>query len=139
MNRKLFLTVFLLGSIVFSGSILYGEAKSSDDLIVAPPPPPLSSFDLPSFSGTTADADPHFVKITLALGYEESPELKEELISLKSQIQHIVNILIRGKNYEDIISIGGKLDFAMEIKAHINVILLSGKIKEVYFKEFIVN
>ena len=31
----------------------------------APPPPPLSSFELQDFSKTTADAEPHFVKMKM--------------------------------------------------------------------------
>ena len=41
-------------------------------IIVAPPPPPLSHFDLPSFSASTNDTEPHFIKLTVSLGYEES-------------------------------------------------------------------
>jgi flagellar basal body-associated protein FliL len=31
------------------------------------------------------------------------------------------------------------VNLSEEIKAHVNVILIAGKIKEVYFKEFVVN
>ena len=43
------------------------------------------------------------------------------------------------KKYEDLDSVSDAVALAEEIKAHINVILISGKIKEVYFKELVVN
>ncbi|MBN2401584.1 MAG: flagellar basal body-associated FliL family protein [Spirochaetes bacterium] len=108
-------------------------------IIVAPPPPPLSSFDLPSFSAATSDAEPHFVKLTVSLGYEESLELNAELGRRVPQFQHIINVLLSGKRFEDLDSAEKKINLSEEIKAHINVILISGKIKEVYFREIVVN
>ena len=41
-------------------------------IVVAPPPPPLAHFDLPSFSVTTKDAEPHFAKVSISLGSSQS-------------------------------------------------------------------
>ena len=67
-------------------------------IIVAPPPPPLSHFDLPSFSVTTRDPEPHFAKVTLSLGYEESIELNAELVRRTPQFQHIINVCYRRRS-----------------------------------------
>jgi flagellar protein FliL len=108
-------------------------------IIVAPPPPPLSHFDLPSFAAATNDAEPHFIKLTVSLGYEESIELNAELGRRIPQFQHIINVLLSGKRFEDLDSAEKKINLSDEIKAHINVILVTGKIKEVYFREIVVN
>ena len=108
-------------------------------IIVAPPPAPLSSFDLPSFSAATNDAEPHFIKITVSLGYEENIELNAELGRRIPQFQHIINVLLSSKKFEDLDSAEKKINLSEEIKAHINAILVTGKIKEVYFREIVVN
>ncbi len=113
--------------------------EREQDIVLAPPPAPLSHFDLPSFSVTTKDAEPHFAKLTVSLGYEDNVALNAELVQRTPQIQHIINIVLRGKKYEDMDSVEDTVNLSEEIKAHINTILISGKVKEVYFREFVVN
>jgi flagellar FliL protein len=113
--------------------------QKRQDIVAAPPPPPLASFELPDFSKTTSDADPHFIKMKISLAYEPNVQLNNELVQRRDQIQHIVNIILQGKKYEDLDSVTGTIALAEEIKAHVNVVLVSGKIKEVYFKELVVN
>jgi flagellar basal body-associated protein FliL len=126
-------------SYLVSKNVQESSYEKSQDIVAAPPPPPLHTFVLPSFSKTTADAEPHFVKMTVSLGYDQSVELNNELVRRKDEIQHIVNIVLQGKKYEDLNSVDDAVVLAEEIKAHINIRLISGKIKEVYFKEFVVN
>lgn len=135
------LLIFIVFGISYLVSTYVQERRyeREQDIVVAPPPPPLSHFDLPSFSVTTKDVEPHFAKITVSLGYEENVALNAELVKRTVQIQHIVNIILRGKEYEDLDSVEDTINLAEEIKAHVNVILVSGKIKEVYFREFVVN
>ncbi len=113
--------------------------QSRQDIVAAPPPPPLASFELPDISKTTADAEPHFVKMKIALAYEPSVGLNNELAQRRDQILHIVNTLMQGKKYEELNKVSDTIALAEEIKAHVNVVLISGKIKEVYFKELVVN
>ncbi len=113
--------------------------EKRQDIVAAPPPPPLNSFELPDISKTTADPEPHFVKMSIALGYEPSQKLNTELVSRKDQLQHIVNIIMQGKRYDDLDSVSDVVSLGEEIKAHVNVVLINGKIKEVYFKELVVN
>lgn len=135
------LLVFLIIGISFLVSRYVQERayEREQDIVVAPPPPPLAHFDLPDFAITTKDAEPHFAKISISLGYEDNVELNTELVQRTVQIQHLVNILLRGKRYEDLDSVEDTVSLSEEIKAHINVILISGKVKEVYFREFVVN
>jgi flagellar basal body-associated protein FliL len=113
--------------------------QREQDIVVAPPPAPLAHFDLPSFAVTTKDEEPHFAKVTVSLGYEDNVELNSELVKRTVQIQHLINIILRGKRYEDLDSVEDTIGLAEEIMAHVNVVLISGKIKEVYFREFILN
>ncbi len=113
--------------------------EKSQDIVAAPPPPPMHTYELPAFSKTTADAEPHFIKMQISLAYEMSVELNNELVRRKDEIQHIVNVLLQGKKYEELNSVSDAVELAEEIKAHINVRLITGKIKEVYFKELVVN
>jgi flagellar basal body-associated protein FliL len=113
--------------------------EKSQDIIAAPPPEPLAVYELPPFAKATADEEPHFLKLTLSLGYDASPELNNELIRRKDEMQHIINILLQGKKFEDLDSVSDSVTLSEEIKAHINIRLIAGKVKEVYFKEFVLN
>ena len=135
------LLIFLMVGISFLVTKYVQEKKyeREQDIVVAPPPPPLAHFELPSFNATTKDAEPHFAKITVSLGYEANPEMGSELVQRTVQMQHIVNIILRSKSYEEMDSVEDIVNLSEEIKAHVNVILIAGKIKEVYFREFVVN
>ncbi|MDY6967365.1 MAG: flagellar basal body-associated FliL family protein [Spirochaetota bacterium] len=113
--------------------------EMEEAIVVAPPPPPLAHFDIPSFSVTTRDSEPHFAKVTVSLGYEDNMQLNMEFVRRTVQIQHIINIILSGKSYEDLDSVEDKINLAEEIKAHINALLIAGKVKEVYFREIVVN
>ena len=126
-------------SYLVSKSVQVSSYEKSQDIVSAPPPPPLQTYELPSFSKTTSDLEPHFLKMTVALGYDFNLGLNNELIQRKVEFQSIINLILQGKLYEDLNSTSGALDLAEEIKANINVRLASGKIKEVYYKEFILN
>ena len=107
--------------------------------MVAPPPPPLAHYDLPTFQTTTSDSEPHFAKITISLGFDDNQELLGEHIARTVQIQHMVNIILRGKKFEELDTVEDSVALSEEIKAHVNVVLIAGKVKEVYFKDFVVN
>lgn len=135
------LSIILTGFLASSdqGVRAAGDKDSGQYLIVAPPPPPLAIYDLPAFSITTKDAEPHFAKITMSFGYEVNAKLKAELERRTAEIQHIIHMLLSGKKYKEIGSVEGSIALAEEIKARINMILKSGTVKEVYFKEFLIN
>jgi len=132
--------VLMIGiSYLVAKNVQEGMYEKSQDIIAAPPPEPLATYELPAFAKATADEEPHFLKLTLSLGYDASPELNNELIRRKDEMQHIINILLQGKRFEDLDSVSDSVTLSEEIKAHINIRLITGKIKEVYFKEFVLN
>ena len=126
-------------SYLVSKSVQESTYRVRQDIVSAPPPPPLQTFELPSFSTTTGDPEPRFLKMTVSLGYDFDMALNNELIQRRAEIQHIINLVLAGKLFEDLNSMVGRLDLAEEIKANINVRLIAGRIKEVLFQEFILN
>ncbi len=138
--------VVLLAAAMFGISWLvanYVEERRSqteEGRLIAPPPLPKLHFDLPPFSVSTRDPEPHFAKVTVSLGYsEENLNLSQELVKRSMEMRHIINLLLGSKKYEEIDTIEDRIALAEEIKAHINVILRDGRIEDVYFTEFVVS
>lgn len=136
MKKQLYILFIIILTLINNSPLSTIHAQ---DIIAEPPSDPLSTFELPTFSTTLADEEPHFLKMTIVLGYEDSPELKKELTQRKQEIRHIINILLQNKKHADLDTVSDAIDFSEEIKSHINSRLMSGKIKEIYFKEFILN
>ncbi|MCB1141370.1 MAG: flagellar basal body-associated FliL family protein [Leptospiraceae bacterium] len=116
--------------------------KQQKNIALVKAPPPLDVFNFSDeFRINTSDVgEAHFIKLKLSFGVEKGqPALTQELAERLPQMQNIINLIISRKNKEELKSIKDQLDLREEIKAHINHILTNGKIKEVYFREFIVN
>lgn len=134
------LIVLVIGvSYIVSKNVQESSYEKRQDIVAAPPPPPLSGFDLQPFAKTTADVEPHFMKMEITLAYEHSLALNNELVNRRDQIRHIVNVILQGKKYDDLDSVSDTNALIEEIKAHINSVLINGKIKEIYFRELVVN
>lgn len=116
--------------------------KEQKNIALVKAPPPLDTFMIEDeFRINTADiGESHFVKMKLVFGIESGqPALSQELSSRKAQMQNLINLIISRKTKDELKTITQQLDLREEIKAHINHILTNGKIKEVYFTEFIIN
>lgn len=136
------LGLFLMIGISYLVSKYMMEAsyEKEQQILTAPPPPPLGHYDLQEFAVSTSDAQAHFIKIKLSLGYTKNAlRLQTELVERTVQIRHIVNILLSGKRYQDLDTVEEKIDLAEEIKASVNIILRNGQIKEVYYREFVLS
>ena len=134
------LVALMIGiSVIVSKSVTESKYQRDQDIIAAPPPEPLAVYELPAFTKATADAEPRFVKMTISLGHVADIALSTELSNRKSEIQHIVNMILQSKFYEDLNSVEKTITLSEEIKAHINMRLINGKVKEVYFIEFVIN
>jgi flagellar FliL protein len=150
MVRTLLYIVAALVLIVVSGTIAYFVAKkvgtapatekTSPQFEVKTKP--YAYFSLESFSINTSDVDePHFVKVTLELGYEKTgttvSELQTELNERRPQIRDIVIRIVGSKHYSDLDSPDGRQSLRDEIKRRINDKLMNGEIREVVFTEFV--
>lgn len=135
----LFLSLFLISYFTSEASQLRAYV-SAQDVVVAPPPQPLAFFELPTLSMTTSDEEPHFLKLTVSLGFDgENKAIVQELHARADQILYMIRILASTSSYESLNNVESAIQLSEAIKAHVNQNLRSGKIKEVYFKDFIVN
>ena len=78
-----------------------------------------------------------YLKVTIELE-AENETLTEELTKRTPQIQDTVIALLSSKSYEEISSLSGKQVLKAEIRARVNRVLTTGKIRRVYFTEFVV-
>lgn len=116
------------------------KQQKNISLVKAPPPLEIYTFQEEFRVNTSDVGESHFVKLKMSLGFESGqPALSAELAARVAQMQNIINLVIARKTKDDLKSITNQLDLREEIKAHLNHILTNGKIKEVYFTEFLVN
>lgn len=123
----------------FAAAKQYKEVAS---IAVVKPPPPLETFRFTDdFRVNTADrGEPHFIKLKLSLGFESGhAALSGELAQRMPQLRDIINLILAGKTRDQLTTVQDQLELREEIKASINHVLSEGKIKAVYFDEFIVN
>jgi len=69
----------------------------------------------------------------------DGTKVQEELEKRKPQIRDIIITLLSSKNYEQVSSKEGKDALREEIRDTVNSFLTKGRIKHVYFTEFILN
>ncbi len=100
---------------------------------------PLAYFDLESFSVNTSDTDePHFVKVTLSLGYDTGKvDLQTELNARRAQLRDIIISVLGAKKYTDLNTQDKKDALKTDLMRRINEILQKGKIKGIAFTEFV--
>jgi flagellar FliL protein len=100
---------------------------------------PYIPFDLGEFSINTSDpVEPHFIKVTIVLGYEElKAELQTELNARRAQLRDTVIRTVGGKTYDELNTEDKRAALKKELLGSINDILINGTIKEVYFTEFV--
>lgn len=78
------------------------------------------------------------VKINMELEVD-GPKVEEELDKRKPQIRDIIIILLSSKTYDQMTTRQGKEALRDEVKDTVNSFLVRGKIKKVFFTDFIVN
>jgi len=146
--RTLIFVALALVLIIISGTIAYIVArrvgagpetqKMSPEAIVREKP--LAYFDMEPFSINTNDTDePHFVKVTMALGYDTggTTELQTELNKRRAQIRDIVISVIGEKRYTDLNTQEKRTELKNEVMRRVNSKLQNGEIKEIAFTEFV--
>ncbi len=78
------------------------------------------------------------VKINMELEID-NPKVEDEIDRRKPQIRDIIIILLSSKTYDQVTTRQGKEALRDEVKDTVNSFLVKGKIKKVYFTDFIVN
>jgi len=107
-----------------------GEAK--DDVVGKLVP--METF-LVNLAGTRGNK---LVKINMELEVD-NPKVEDEIDHRKPQIRDIIIILLSSKTYDQVTTREGKESLRDEVKDTVNSFLVKGKIKKVYFTDFIVN
>jgi flagellar FliL protein len=145
--RTLIFVALALVLIIISGTIAYLVSRRAG----APPATekispefvekenPLAYFDMESFSINTSDTDePHFLKLTLSLGYEMGRvELQSELVQRRAQLRDIIISIIGAMKYTDLNTQDKRDALKGDLMRRINEVLQKGKIKGIAFTEFV--
>lgn len=96
------------------------------------------TYSLGEFTVNLADPNRYLrVNIVLELG-NKTEELKEEVTKTRDfQIRDMIVGILSSQKFEDLLTRGGKENLKREIQNAINKILKNGKIKNIYFTEFV--
>jgi len=78
-----------------------------------------------------------FLKVTLSLEMS-TPKVRPDIKKNIQKITDSILLLLSSKLFEDVYSVQGKFTLKNEITARVNSFLALGKVKEVYFTEFII-
>ena len=106
----------------------HGEEQASEG-------PEIIKFD-PFIVNLTNTAGNRYLKINISV--ELDSEAAEETRGKTAQIRDSIITLLSSKSYADLGSVSGKYQLRDEIAARINLIITDGKVKSVYFTEFVI-
>lgn len=84
-----------------------------------------------------SDEANHYVKASLTIELTNEP-VKEELNQRMPQIRDSILLLVGNKTYEELQDLQGKKQLKAELTSKINSILQTGKVKAIYFTDFVV-
>ena len=79
----------------------------------------------------------HYVKASLTLELT-NPTVKDEITKRMPQIRDAILLLVGNKTFEELQDLEGKKQLKAEIMSKLNGILQTGKIKAIFFTEFVV-
>ncbi len=107
--------------------------------IVAPSPDSIGVVvDLKPFLVNLADPNArHFLKATISLSVKDD-EAKSLVEKFLPKIRNDVLLLLSSKTLEDVITIEGKVRLKDEIMSRVSRIIGPGRLKDVYFSQFVV-
>ena len=109
-----------------------GQAEASEDVIGKLVPMETFLVNLAGMRGNK------LVKINMELEVD-GPKVEDELDKRKPQVRDIIIILLSSKTYDQVTTREGKENLREEVRDTVNSFLVKGKIKKVYFTDFIVN
>jgi flagellar FliL protein len=110
------------------------KKDSHGNVIEASSGPEILKFD-PFIVNLTNTAGNRYLKISISLEMESAAA--EESRGKTAQIRDSIITLLSSKSYADVGSVSGKYQLRDEIAARINLIVTEGKVKSVYFTEFV--
>lgn len=115
----------------------HGE-KSEKDKEVGQAGMPGTMFPLESFIVNLAGSEgKRFLKITIDLELDKA-EAAEEVKARLPQVKDSILILLSSKSFEEIYTVQGKFKLRDEVISRTNSFLKTGKVKNIYFTEFVI-
>jgi flagellar FliL protein len=81
--------------------------------------------------------DIHYLKVSISLEVE-SAEVEEEVKNRMSQLRDLILLHTGNKSLDELADLQGKLQLRAELLAKINDILRQGRVKRVYFTNFVI-
>ena len=98
----------------------------------------LPMVDLDPFIVNLADKDTRrYLKVKMSLEVSDK-KVEEEVKKRMPEIRDIITLLLSSKTYADLSTIDGKLALKAAIVNRLNSIIVSGRVTNVYFTEFVV-
>lgn len=95
-------------------------------------------FEMDTFIVNLADpGGKRYLRITIALEVDHE-KVVEELKNRLPQVKHKILMILPSKKVEDIQSVEGKDATMNEIMTALNALLINGKIKHLYYTEFVI-
>lgn len=110
-----------------------GQAPAGHNVADIGPMVDIDEFIVNIISGDAA----HYVKASLTIELT-NPEVKTEADKRMPQMRDAILLLVGNKTYEELQDLQGKKQLKAEIISKINSFLKSGKVKDVYFTNFVV-
>jgi len=131
MIRKI-LSILIITLLCFNLTKVFSKEKKEEKKHVIGPIYKLDPF-IVNIMGKEGE---RFLKVEMCFELENEG-LKEELNERLPQIRDILIKLLSSKKVEEVSTLIGKEELQREIISKINRILISGKIKNVYFTDFV--
>lgn len=99
---------------------------------------PGSMFPIESFIVNLAGSEgKRFLKVTIDLELDKA-DTAEEVKSRLPQVKDSVLVLLSSKTFEEVYTVQGKFKLRDEIISRTNSFLKTGKVKNIYFTEFVI-
>lgn len=152
-KKKLFIIigvvvlVLLIGGGVAAYFLLKKDAPTpeEEDPGLAVPVPELTQsgeigpmVDIEEFIVNIISADTnHYVKVSLTVELTNE-EVREEVEKRMPQMRDAILLLLSNKTYEELQDLQGKRQLKAELMSKINSFLQAGKVKSIYFTNFVV-
>ena len=114
-----------------------GDAAAGEGGEVVEPAGPVNIEFKPFVVNLGDGGGKRFLKLTMSVE-AETPELEQEINAKMPQFRDIILLLLSSLAYDDIATLDGKMRLRSQMLNRINTQLSSGKIKNIYFSEFVV-
>ncbi len=98
----------------------------------------LPMIDLDPFIINLADKDTRrYLKVKMSLEVSDK-KVEDEIKKRMPEIRDIITLLLSSKTYADLSTIDGKLALKTEIVNRLNSVIISGRVTNVFFTEFVI-